>query len=431
MTRCVRCVLFLALGATLLVPQLVPQAGADDGARAGIAWFDDLPAARRVATETGRPLFIALHRLPRAASPQAAARFAAWIAVYQDEGVIAASRAFVCARRLVHAQEGLDPDDGRTPAVTHLVLDAGQQVLLREDAISPAPGAAGAESLATFLRRGLVAFGPIRSDAPTVDARAIARTERSLDGSSSLRPVPLPLDAAGVRLRLRWDLPAPTLAGAESDRIEAQVSMRWDGAGPFPLGALEFGAGEDVDLPVDVRFAEIEGLAELLTKGTHRVDLYLEPQPGAYPFSRGPLHVGRVWIDLGEGGGGGGGGGADAPQPDEPQPEEPEAPKPVPEGEPDEPPPPPEKERTEVVDPFVRDGDTVEKEDAIVAVEDPDSAVKPPKRVPLEAALRDFEKMKERAVAEEHIAPRDRAFVRMYFDALEKAARSARGSGGR
>ncbi len=50
--------------------------------------------------------------------------------------------------------------------------------------------------------------------------------------------------------------------------------------------------------------------------------------------------------------------------------------------------------------------------------------MKPPRRVPLEDALRDFEKMKERAVGEERLAPRDRDFLRLYFEALERAVRS-------
>ena len=89
------------------------------------------------------------------------------------------------------------------------------------------------------------------------------------------------------------------------------------------------------------------------------------------------------------------------------------------------PPEPPPEQPDSVVDPFVRDGDTVKKEDAVVAVEDPGGGVKPPARVPLEQALRDFEKVREKEVGREDIPPRDRAFLLRYFERLRAAVQKA------
>jgi hypothetical protein len=197
--------------------------------------------------------------------------------------------------------------------------------------------------------------------------------------------------------------------------------MRWDGAGPFDVGRVEFGAGAEIDEPIDVRFDEIEGLAALATKGKHRVDLYLDPLPGSYPFSQAPLHVGRVWIDLGQGGGGDGSSSdSEQEKPEEPPPSEPQ---PVPDEGQEELPPPPVPKREEVVQPFVNEGEAIEKDDAVVAVEDPDGGVKPPQQVPIEQALRDFEKVKEREVTREGIAAGERTFLRRYFDLLQRAVK--------
>ncbi len=378
-----------------------------------VAWFGSVRDARKAADETGRPLLVAIHRRPIAASPEFEKRLGAWVDRYHDPVVVEQTRAFSCVLRLLPAAVEARPDSD-TPLVTHLVLDAKNRVLLRID------GETNTDAFVRFLQRGLRAFGPIAADAPRIDAARVKK--RPVQGSSALRPVGIPKGAPGVRVRLRWELPAPDLSGAETEDVMARVLMRWDGAGPWDLGPVSFGPGDDLDLPVEVHFGKLEGLAELATEGKHRLDLYLDPESGSYPFSKGPLHVGRVWIEIGEGGGGGGGGGGDEPDdPEQPEDAPPDQPAPMPEGEDPDPLPPPKEERTEVVDPFVRDGDdTVKKEDAVVAVEDPDAGVKPPKRVPIEEALRDFDKMKERAVGEERLSPRERTFLQRYFEALRR-----------
>jgi hypothetical protein len=387
-----------------------------------VAWFTSLSEARKVAAETGRPLWIAMHVRPYVASPDASQRMEAWTAAYRDPRVVEWSRNFACVLRVISAPEGGDPDvDAAALSASHLVIDDTSRVLIRRDGAAEEIGGAG--GLLRMLRAGLRAFGPIPAETPLIDEQRVARTERSIEGLGPMNPIGVPLDAPGVRVRLRWELPTPALGATDDARILAEVQMRWDGQGPWLLGPIAFGAGENVDLPIEIRFAAHEGLAELATQGTHRVDLYLLPQEGSYPFSRGPLHVGRVWIDLGEGGGGGGGG-SENEQDDQAQEEQPEPPQPIPEGEQErQPEPPPPTPRTEVVKAFQNEGEAVEKEDAVVAVEDPDGGVKPPKRVPIQEALRAFEKQAEKAVRREGISPRDRDFYRSYFDAFVKEAR--------
>jgi len=413
----------LLLGALLLL-FAAPGARADDAQpakdAAHVAWFQDMTLARKVAAQTGRPLFVAIHVRPGVASPEATWRLERWIAVYADAGIVALSRRCACVLRVIQAPEGKDPDADRAPAAVHLVVDADSRVLARLDDDAPTDLAAGVHRLRSILRGGLANFGAIPADAPLIEPGMVARTQADLAGISPSRPVGVPLGASGVRLRLRWELPAPALEGAAERRVKARVHMRWDGEGPFEVGRVEFGSGEVIDAPVDVRFDEIEGLAALATKGKHRVDLYLDPLPGSYPFSRGPLHVGRVWIDLGDGGGGGG---ANSDNEEEKPDKPPPAPEPVPDegSEPLPPPPPPERE--EVVQPFVNEGETVEKDDAVVAVEDPDGGVKPPKQVPLEQLLREFEKVKEREVSREGVAAGARSYLRRYFEQLERAVK--------
>ena len=356
-----------------------------------IAWFQEMAAARTVATQTGRPLFIALHVRPNVASPEATRRLERWSAVYADPEIVALSRQCACVLRVIQAPEGKDPDTDRGQAAVHMLVDGTSRLLARLDADEPKDG--------------------------------VARTQVDLAGISPSKPVGVPLGVPGVRLRLRWELPAPTLQGAQQDRVKAQVRMRWDGEGPFDVGRGEFWSGAEIDTPIDVRFDAFEGLAPLATKGKHRVDLYLDPLPGSYPFSQGALHVGRVGVDLGEGGGGDGSSSdSEEEKPDEPPPSKPQ---PVPDEGQEELPQPPTPQREEVVQPFVNEGETVEKDDAVVAVEDPEGGVKPPKQVPLEQALRDFEKVKEREVTREGIAAGERTFLRRYFDLLERAVKAA------
>jgi hypothetical protein len=73
------------------------------------------------------------------------------------------------------------------------------------------------------------------------------------------------------------------------------------------------------------------------------------------------------------------------------------------------------------VTPLVREGPRVRKDDALVAVPDPKAGASPPRAVPIEDALRDFERVVESAVSDERVLPADRAFVRRYLEALRRA----------
>lgn len=393
---------------------------AGDAAAESVAWFTSLDEARKIAVETGRPIFVAMHVRPRVASPQATVRTKRWLQAYHDEGVVELSRELACVLRVNAAPEGKDPDvDQGAPAAVHMVIDASGRVLARLDAdLPPAPGV-----VARLLRRGLRVHGDIPPRSPRIDERLVARSERRIEGMTPMKPVGVPHDAPGVRVRLRWELPAPELVGEGPKQVRARVTMRWDDTGPYLLGGLAFEPGAQIDEPFDIRFDEHEGLAKLATKGLHRVDLHLEPDIGSYPFSRGPLHVGRVWIELGDGGGGGGGGSSEQPQP-EPKEEEKdeEQPDPNPDGVLDPPQLKPDEAQDDVIDPFVGEGETVTKDDAIVAVEDEDAGVKPPARVPLEQALRAFEKQREAAIRDDAVSARERAFLRRYFELLAKHA---------
>jgi hypothetical protein len=80
------------------------------------------------------------------------------------------------------------------------------------------------------------------------------------------------------------------------------------------------------------------------------------------------------------------------------------------------------------VDPFVReDARTVRKEDALVAVPDPEHGLAPPPQVPLREALQDLDAVVERAMGDERVRPADRAFLLRYFQALREAAQAAAG----
>ncbi len=388
----------------------------------GVAWFTSLAEARKVGEATGRPIFVAMHVRPAVASPTATERTRRWLQAYTDPAVVKLSRQCACVLRVVSAPEGKDPDvDRGAPAAIHLVIDGSSRVLARLDADLPAAGGA----LKRLLRHGLRNHGPIPRDAPEIDAKRVTASERRLEGVSPMRPVSVPVGVPGVRVRLRWELPAPKLGDEASQTIKARVLMRWDEVGPLEVGALTFEAGQEIDVPIDVRFDEHEALAEHTAAGLHRLDLYLEPDVGSYPFSKGPLHVGRVWIDLGDGGGGGGGD-SQTPEPEpDPKKEDDQQPDPTPDGQPEQPPVEPEQARDDVVDPFIGEGETVKKDDAIVAVEDEDAGVKPPPQMPLEKALREFEKKREKAIGREGLTPSERAFLRRYFELLRKHAKPA------
>ena len=72
--------------------------------------------------------------------------------------------------------------------------------------------------------------------------------------------------------------------------------------------------------------------------------------------------------------------------------------------------------------PLSRDGETVKKDQAVVAARDPNAGSVAPEPVPLAEALKDWKGVVERAVASERVLPQDRAFLLRYLEALRRAA---------
>ena len=425
------------LGCLLLLLLAGPVQGGPKAATQ-IAWFDDLDTARAVASKLGRPLFVAVHaRL----EPEARAwprDPAAWAKIYADDRIVSRSRAFCCVVHLVgkapepQREVGDKRPEAGTPFLgpMHLLLDStGTQVLGRVDGWSAAAGEESVLALAGLLDRALARADPIADKVPVVDATFVARQQARTVEGDALAPVGLSLDAPGLRIHLSWPLPLPAPAGdGEPQPLRAAVQTYVDGEGPLALGVVELRPGEPVDVAVDLRFAEHEGLRERLEKGRHRIDVYIEPVPGSFAFSSGPLHVGLVWIELGDGGGGGGGAQQQpSPEPEQPSPEKTGAGNEEEEPDKAEPPPPPTPERPEVVEPFIRDGEEIMKDDAIVGVEDENAGLEPPPAQPGQQSLREFEKQLESAVGWERIPPAERAFLLRYFRALRRLAEEGQG----
>ena len=425
------------LGCLLLLLVAGPVQAEKDAATQ-IAWFDDLDTARTAANELGRPLFIAVHaRL----APEARAwprDPAAWAKVYADKRIISRSRAFCCVVHLVgkapepEREVGDQRPDAGVPFLgpMHLLLDpTGTRVLGRADGWSAAAGEESVVALAGLLDRGLSRADPIADDVPVADAAFVAKQRARPVEGDALAPVGLGLDAPGLRIHLSWPLPLPAPGDdAHAQALRAAVTAYVDGEGPLGLGNVALQPGEPVDVAVDLRFDEHEGLRERLEKGPHRIDVYIEPVKGSFAFSTEPLHVGLVWIELGDGGGGGGGAQQQQPQPepDQPSPEKTGAGNEEEEPDQPEPPPPPTTERPEVIEPFIRDGEEVMKDDAIVGVEDENAALEPPPAQPGQRSLREFEKQLESAVGWERIPPAERAFLLRYFRALRRLAEQGR-----
>lgn len=282
-----------------------------------------------------------------------------------------------------------------------------------------------------------------------LDERGAGRGERAGLGTSPEERPAEPLDAdvwqrdhmrlflradapreQPLELRLRWKTDEPLPAAWAGDLV-----LLFDGE-EFPLGALEAERGASVDVAEPLDLGELEALQERLTPGRHVAQALLRPTAGPW---RATLESNRLEILLDPDGSGGDGDGEDEqsepePQPagqpeEQPQPEpepepEPPPPPPTPEGPDEQPVPPPPGEGPEVVvDPLVRHPDeTVLKEDAVVAVPDPEAGLKPPPPVPLSEAMRQFQKIVEHAMGDERLRAADRGFLLRYFRALRDGA---------
>lgn len=199
---------------------------------------------------------------------------------------------------------------------------------------------------------------------------------------------------------------------------EGVLSLLWDDVERGNLGAVSAPAGARAQVEREVLLERVPGLGPHLTPGRHRARLRLAPSAG--PFTLALLSE-ELEVDIPPPEGGGAGAGPkDQPQPEPPppapEPPPPPAPTPAP-GEP--PPPPPPSTRETAVTPLINPGETVRKEQAVVAVRAPDAGVEPPPD-PLGAALKDVPRAVERAISAERVPPRERAFLERYFRTLER-----------
>jgi hypothetical protein len=218
---------------------------------------------------------------------------------------------------------------------------------------------------------------------------------------------------AFVAPRLLTDLPLPR-------PYRARLELDWDGETHATAVEVDEAEGKRAAVSMPLRLDALASLRPHLTPGEHRLRARLVPRVGPW---RAPLESAEVIVVLEPGGGGAGG--ATAPSPEAappPPPPPPPPPAPAPDGEQPAAPPPMPPGREEVVTPLVGDGGSVEKERAIVAVRDPEAGTAPPNAVPLDRALREFERVVESAVPGDRYGPSDREFLLRYFRALRERA---------
>lgn len=393
-----------------------------------IAWFQDAHEAFAAARASGRPVWMAVHARPTAGEATWPHDLAAWTALYRRPEIVAASRDFACVLRL----KWLPAGDQLERSPLHLVLDAEGRVLLQRFGWQAAPGDGSAEVLLALLADGLKRHGPVSPGAPTLAPDDVARRAGPLEPAQPLR---IGVDSRGIRLRLRFLLPAPQMAaaspapegergheGSGSAAWELAVLATWDGGEAFHLGRALLQPGRLLDMPIDLVFADHPALAGQLGVGKHLVDLFVE---GGAEVGR--VRVGGAFVEIGDGPGGGGGGGdedAQSDPPPDPAAQQTADETPPPEEEPPtEPPAAPPDERVEVVEPFIADGGRVQKDDALVAIELDDVGSVAPERRPLSSSLAALQKAFESEVARGRVRAADRAFLQRYFAALERIVR--------
>ncbi len=408
---------------------LVAGARAEDEAptSGGVAWFADAEVAMRAARDVGRPVWIALHARPATGATPWPHDLSAWQALYRDPDVVAASRAFACVVQL----KFLPTERVIEESPTHVVIDADGRVLAQSAGWRHAVGDPSKRALLDLLARGAAAFGTMARDAPVLDADEVSRRSPRAEAHAPSR---LPIDAEGLRVRLRFVIALPDFGQRTPDGrpapVPARVTMTWDDAGPWNVEDVLLEPGRSFDRSFDIAFDRFDGLRALATPGSHRLDLHLGPFPGGPAVVDEPVLVGRAIVEIADGTSSGGGDEEEPSRPDpaaEPPPPEPE----IAEGEEPPPPPapPPAPDRVEVVEPFAADAAPIRKDDAIVAVRDPDAGTEAPRFRPLEEALPDLDRAAEQALRREVLGADDRAYLLRYFDALR--ARLRRAEGGR
>lgn len=218
--------------------------------------------------------------------------------------------------------------------------------------------------------------------------------------------------------------------------FEGAYDVVVDGRVPAgPIGVTGAEAGRVANVATDVKADKHPDVRVALKPGRHEVRLVLRPTRGPWrlPLTSPPV---EVVVPPPDGGGGAGDKPPPTPPPPAPPPPEPPPAPPPPEPPPPPPPPPPPKPpdapggepppdvqfHDEAVEPLTREGEKVHKDEALVAVPDANAGTSRPRAVPLAEALDDLDRVVERAVREERVAPADRAWLKRYLEALRAAA---------
>ena len=403
-----------------------------------VDWVRSLRDGFAIAKSEGKPLFVAMHEPGGSKSDAWPASATLWAALYRDVRVVSELKHFVCVQQIRSPAllRGFAPRTATKGSPYLMVLDGSQRALALQDHWTPEKGKPSIDALVTFLRAARSRYeephgGETRAVPKAGDETPPAGAPKKplSRAGSVLRPTPLPLGSPALRMHLRWGLPAPRMrrSGDSGDALATArrvgVDMYWDDRGPIALEPLTLTPGKEIKHTLDVRLDKMERLKPYLTKGKHSITVFLRALPGEPLLADARVPVARVWVSLGEGGGGGGG--QNDPAPDEENEGEDDAKKPVPEKEKETPPQvDPEEERQEVVDPFVRNDDTVKKDDALVAVEDEHAGVKPPDPTITEEQLRQFDAMRTAALRDGRISKAEATFLARYFAALSKRART-------
>lgn len=275
-----------------------------------------------------------------------------------------------------------------------------------------------------------------RRDEPEEPRRADALTPDEAD-RWLIRHGRVHLDVPEAKKPLEWRVRLLTDAEAPAS-LEGALAAVIDGAAPIATGrTLSAPPGVCANAVQDFDAEKVEPLDAALTPGKHTVRVRWTPT--APPF-RVSLDSNEIEIDV------------PPPQPspsahhpDDSRDPRPSAPPPTPpppqEPPPTAPPPPPPSQNPrppgegdpapkppeatfhdEVVEPLAKEGATVRKPKALVAVRDEHAGAIAPRLVPVTEVLKDVDRVAERAVSEERVSPSDRAFLVRYLEALRRAA---------
>ncbi len=448
--------LVLLTGGGALAPA---AADADADAAEAVLWYPTLDAAYRAAGVRRVPVFLATHFRGGSAPGSWPADAAAWNEVYRAEPVASRLRDFACVQ-VVRTQAPVEGREPREPV--HVVADADGTTLAIRKAWAHDAGEPSVGALVALLEEGRARFAQARSPrpaAPSAGGRPAAQApppragpggpaQRPAGGRSALDPIPLPQERHGCPRppRVRGTRSGASGRrdrdpGAREGRVGSRRRPRGGGAraraGRGGRGShgrralrrscgkaeepLELGTAPDRPLDRARRVLRLRARAALhgrrlrrrpgrrrrrrrgrrgrrpggaaagaAARARSRSAARAATERGATRASASPSRArgpagGEAAAAAARRGARRGRGSARPPR------------------------------------------RKVHKEDAVVAVPDPKAGLEPPPLVPLEEALREFERVVERAMGSERIRGADQAFLLRYFRALEARARGGGG----